>query len=40
MLQVARAANFPMASVMSVTLMLVVTGLYLASARYLKMDRV
>jgi spermidine/putrescine transport system permease protein len=40
MLQIARAANFPMASVMSVTLMVVVTGIYLASARYLKMDRV
>lgn len=39
-LQIARAANFPMASVMSVTLMIVVTGVYLASARYLKMDRV
>ncbi len=38
-LQIARAANFPMASVMSVTLMVVVTGIYLASARYLKMDR-
>jgi len=40
MLQIARAANFPMASVMSVTLMIVVTCMYLASARYLKMDRV
>jgi spermidine/putrescine transport system permease protein len=40
MLQIARAANFPMASVMSVTLMIVVTGVYLAAARYLKMDRV
>jgi spermidine/putrescine transport system permease protein len=40
MLQIARAANFPMASVMSVTLMVVVTGVYLAAARYLKMDRV
>jgi spermidine/putrescine transport system permease protein len=40
MLQISRAANFPMASVMSVTLMVVVTGIYLASARYLKMDRV
>jgi len=40
MLQVGRAANFPMASVMSITLMIVVTCVYLASARYLKMDRV
>lgn len=40
MLQIARAANFPMASVMSVTLMVVVTGVYFAAARYLKMDRV
>ena len=40
MLQVARAANFPMASVMSVTLTIVVTCVYLASARYLKMDRI
>ena len=40
MLQIARAANFPMASVMSVTLMVVVVCVYLASARYLKMDRI
>ena len=38
-LQISRAADFPMASVMSVTLMVVVTGIYLACARYLKMDR-
>lgn len=39
MLQIARAADFPMASVMSVTLMIVVICVYLASARHLKMDR-
>lgn len=39
MLQIGRAANFPMASVMSVMLMVVVTITYLAFARYLKMDR-
>ncbi len=40
MLQVQRGANFPMASAMSVTLMVVVTATYLAFAKYLKMDRV
>ncbi len=40
MLQISRAANFPMASVMSVSLMMVVLAVYLASARYLRMDRV
>ena len=40
MLQIARAANFPMASVMSVSLMLVILAVYLASARYLRMDRI
>lgn len=39
MLQVSRAANFPMASVMSMTLMVVVVAVYLLSSRYLKMDR-
>ncbi|MGI9302445.1 MAG: ABC transporter permease [Gammaproteobacteria bacterium] len=39
MLQIGRAANFPMASVMSVMLMMVVTITYLVFARYLKMDR-
>jgi len=39
MLQVARAANFPMASVMSMTLMVVVIVVYLLCARHLKMDR-
>ncbi len=40
MLQVSRSANFPMASVMSIALMVVVTGVYLAFSRHLKMDRV
>lgn len=40
MLQIARAANFPMASVLSVSLMIVVLAVYLASARHLRMDRV
>ncbi len=39
MLQISRAANFPMASVMSLTLMAVVVVVYLMSARYLRMDR-
>lgn len=39
MLQMSRSANFPMASVMSITLMIVVTGCYLMFAKYLKMDR-
>jgi len=40
MLQVERAADFPMASAMSMTLMVVVTITYLVFAKYLKMDRV
>ena len=40
MLQIGRAANFPMASVMSMTLMVVVTVTYFAFAKYLKMERV
>jgi spermidine/putrescine transport system permease protein len=40
MLQVSRAANFPMASVMSITLMVVVVGVYFMSAKHLKMERV
>lgn len=40
MLQVARAANFPMASVMSIMLMVVVVIVYLISAKHLKMERV
>ena len=39
-LQVQRAANLPMASVMSLTLMAVVTLTYLLCSRYLKMERV
>ncbi len=40
MLQVSRAADFPMASAMSMTLMVVVTVTYLVFAKYLKMERV
>ncbi len=40
MLQVARRADFPLASAMSVVLMLVVTAAYLAFAKRLRMDRV
>ena len=40
MLQVSRGANFPMASVMSLSLMVVVTVFYLLIARYLRMERV
>lgn len=40
MLQVARSANFPMASVMSITLMFVVIAVYFISAKHLKMERV
>ncbi len=39
-LQVSRAANFPMASVMSVTLMIVVIIVYLIAAKHMKMERV
>ena len=39
-LQVSRAANFPMASVMSVMLMVVVIVVYFVSAKHLKMERV
>lgn len=38
-LQISRAANFPMASVMAVTLMLVVIVVYLISAKHMKLDR-
>ena len=38
-LQISRAANFPMASVMAVTLMIVVIIVYLISARHMKLDR-
>ena len=37
---ITRAANFPMASVMSITLMVVVVGVYFMSAKHLKMERV
>lgn len=40
MLQVSRAANFPMASVMSIMLMAVVIVVYAISAKHLKMERV
>ena len=40
MLQVSRAANFPMASVMSITLMLVIVVVYAITAKHLKMNRV
>ncbi len=40
MLQVSRAANFPMASVMSITLMLVIVIVYILTAKHLKMERV
>ena len=40
MLQISRAANFPMASVMSITLMVVVIVVYALSAKHLKMERV
>ncbi len=40
LLQVQRRADFPMASAMSLVLMLVVSAVFLASARWLKMDRV
>ena len=40
LLQIQRRADFPMASAMSLVLMLVVSAVFLASARWLKMDRV
>lgn len=40
LLQVQRSADFPMASAMSMILMLVVTVVFLVSARWLKMERV
>lgn len=39
MLQVGRRADFPMASAMSIVLMLVVTAAFFASARWLKLER-
>jgi ABC-type Fe3+ transport system permease subunit len=38
MLQIGRAADFPMASALSMILMLVVTAAYLLFARYLRME--
>jgi len=40
MLQIGRRADFPMASALSMVLMVVVTAVFLASARRLRMDRV
>jgi len=40
MLQINRAADFPMASALSMILMLVVTAAYLVFARFLRMERV
>lgn len=40
MLQVGRSADFPMASALSMVLMLVVAAAYLACARWLRMERV
>ena len=40
MLQVGRQANFPMASALSMVLMLVVSGAFLLTARRLRMERV
>jgi spermidine/putrescine transport system permease protein len=40
MLQIGRAADFPMASALSIILMLVVTAAYLLFARFLRMERV
>ncbi|MEQ9489652.1 MAG: ABC transporter permease [Alphaproteobacteria bacterium] len=40
MLQVSRSANFPMASVMSITLMIVVVAVYFLTAKHMKMERV
>ncbi|HVR67574.1 MAG TPA: ABC transporter permease [Verrucomicrobiae bacterium] len=40
MLQIGRAADFPMASALSMILMLVVTAAYLLFSRYLRMERV
>jgi spermidine/putrescine transport system permease protein len=40
MLQIGRRGDFPLASALSILLMLVVTAVYLASARWLKIERV
>ena len=39
MLQIVRTADFPMASVMSLVLMVLVVGVYLIFQRYLTMSR-
>jgi spermidine/putrescine transport system permease protein len=39
MLQIVRSADFSMASVISIFLMLLITAVYLVCQRYLKMDR-
>jgi spermidine/putrescine transport system permease protein len=39
MLQIGRRADFPTASALAIVLMAVVTVAYLASARWLKLDR-
>jgi ABC-type spermidine/putrescine transport system permease subunit I len=39
MLQIMRTADFPMASVMSLLLMLLIIGIYAVFHRHLKMDR-
>ncbi|MEM8759525.1 MAG: ABC transporter permease, partial [Pseudomonadota bacterium] len=40
MLQVGRRADVPMAAALSILLMLIVTLVWLASARWLRLDRV
>ncbi|MEM8952481.1 MAG: ABC transporter permease [Pseudomonadota bacterium] len=40
MLQIGRRADFPSAAALSVILMMIITAAYLASARWLKLDRV
>jgi spermidine/putrescine transport system permease protein len=39
MLQIARRSDFPMASALAIVLMLVVSLVYLACARWLKLER-
>jgi len=39
MLQIGRRADLPMASALSIVLMLVVTAVYLACARWLRLER-
>ena len=40
MIQISRAANFPMAAVMSLSLMMIVVIIYFSIAKYLKLERV